>query len=100
MMNLLSLDNINSEAPYKVERDEVTGSYDFVTSNGVQISVYFEDDFLIQSDISYQLIIGNSNQKRSPRDRDLQMTIMAIVEEFFHQNQAAVLYICETGDGK
>lgn len=78
----------------------MTESYDFVTNYGVRISVYFEEDFLIQSDTSYQLIIGNSNQKKSPRDIKLQKTVLAIIEEFFHQNQAAMLYICETGDGK
>lgn len=29
MINLLSLDVINKEAPYKVDWDEITGSYDF-----------------------------------------------------------------------
>lgn len=100
MINPLSLDRINKKAPYKVEWDKVTGSFDFVTGHGVRISVDFEEDFLIQSDISYQLIIGNSNQKKSPRDNKLQKTVLAIIEEFFHRNQAAVLYICETGDGK
>lgn len=100
MINLLSLDVINKEAPYKVDWDEITGSYDFVTSYGVQISVDFEEDFLIQSDTSYQLIIGNSNQQKSPRDSKLQRTILAIIEEFFRKNQVAMLYICETGDGK
>lgn len=100
MINLLSTEIINKKAPYKVDWDEVTESYDFVTNYGVQISVYFEEDFLIQSDTSYQLIIGNSNQKKSPRDIKLQKTVLAIIEEFFHQNQAAMLYICETGDGK
>lgn len=100
MINPLSLDIINKKAPYKVEWDEVTGAFDFVTGHGVRISVDFEEDFLIQSDTSYQLIIGNSNQKKSPRDNKLQKTVLAIIEEFFHRNQAAVLYICETGDGK
>ena len=72
----------------------------FVTHCGVQISIAFENDFLIQTDVSYQLIIGNSNQKKSPRDHKLQLTILTIIEEFFRKNQAAMLYICETGDGK
>lgn len=96
----LSLDSINRKAPYLVEQDCITGSYDFVTDAGVQISMDFQDDFLIQSDTSYQLIIGNSNQKKSPRDHKLQKTITVIIEEFFNKNQAAMLYICETGDGK
>lgn len=93
MINPLSLDTINIEAPYKVERDEVTGTYDFVTNSGVHIAVDFEDDFLIQSATSYQLILGNSNQKKSPRDIKLQKTIFAIIEEFFRKNQAALLYM-------
>ena len=99
-MNALSIDRINAKAPYQVEKDEVTGSYDFVTDSGVHITVYFDEDFMITSGLSYQLIIGNANNKKSPRDHKLQQTILEIVEEFFFTNQAAMLYICETGDGK
>ena len=99
-MNALSIDRINAKTPYQVEKDEVTGSYDFVTDSGVHITVYFDEDFMITSGLSYQLIIGNANNKKSPRDHKLQQTILEIVEEFFFTNQAAMLYICETGDGK
>lgn len=100
MINALSVERINTVAPYKVEMDLVTGSYDFVTEYGVHITIYFDEDFMITSGISYQLIIGNANNKKSPRDNKLQITVLAIVEEFFATNQAAMLYICETGDGK
>ena len=36
---------------------------------------------------------------RSPKDPKVRATILAIIEEFFAKNQAAFLYICETGDG-
>ena len=100
MINALSVDRINTVAPYKVEMDSVTGSYDFVTDSGVHITIYFDEDLMITSGLSYQLIIGNANNKKSPRDNKLQKTILSIVEEFFTMNQAAMLYICETGDGK
>lgn len=100
MINPLSVERINTVAPYKVEMDLVTGSYDFVTDYGVHITIYFDEDLMITSGISYQLIIGNANNKKSPRDSKLQKTVSAIVEEFFTTNQAAMLYICETGDGK
>ena len=100
MINALSIERINAIAPYMVEKDEVTGSYDFATASGVHISIYFDMDWMITSGPSYQLIIGNANNKKSPRDHKLQKTILAIVEEFFATNQAAMLYICETGDGK
>lgn len=99
-MNALSIDRINTKAPYQVEKDEVTGSYDFVTDSGVHITMYFDEDYMITSGLSYQLIIGNANNKKSPRDHKVQQTILEIVEEFFSTNQAAMLYICETGDGK
>ncbi len=92
MINALSIERINSLAPYKVEVDSVTGSYDFVTDSGVHITIYFDEDLMITSGTSYQLIIGNANNKKSPRDNKLQKTILAIVEEFFAMNQAAMLY--------
>ena len=100
MISQLSIERINADAPYKVEKDEVTGSYDFVTDVGVHITIYFDEDFMITTGESYQLIIGNANNRKSPRDAKLQKTVLAIVEEFFYTNQAAMLYICETGDGK
>ena len=42
MINALSVERINSVAPYKVEVDPVTGSYDFVTDSGVHITIYFD----------------------------------------------------------
>ena len=65
MIAELSLAKINSQAPYIVERAEITGSYDFVTAAGVQITIDFDDDFMISSGTSYQLIIGNANHKKS-----------------------------------
>lgn len=100
MINELSLADINKVAPYAVTQNVVTKAYGFVTDKGCRISIDFDDDFMIQSGDSYQLIIGNANHKKSPSDRKVKMTILAIVEEFFRKNQAALLYICETGDGK
>ena len=47
MISQLSIERINADAPYKVEKDEVTGSYDFVTDVGVHITIYFDEDFMI-----------------------------------------------------
>ena len=75
MITPLSISEINKKADYSVERDEITGSYDFTTDYGVQISIDFDDDFMITSSVSYQLIIGNANNKKSPRDHKLQRTV-------------------------
>lgn len=100
MIKPLSIERINANAPYIVTRDEITESYDFVTDFSVHITIYFDENLMISSGPSCQLIIGNANNRKSPRDHKLQETILAIVEEFFETNQAAILYICETGDGK
>ena len=99
-MNALSLEAINAKTPYRVELDDETMTFGFVTDNGVEIVVDFMADDLIQTDVSYQLVISNANNRHSHRDKKLKDTIQVIVEEFFDKNQAAILYICETGDGK
>lgn len=47
----------------------------------------------------YQFGISNPKGTKSPRDSKVRNTILAIIEEFFDKNKAALLYICETGDG-
>lgn len=55
---------------------------------------------LLLSRESFQLIIANINNHKSPRDRKVRDTIIAIIDEFFHVNNSTLLYICETGDNK
>lgn len=99
-MEQLSIERINENAPYKVSMGETKISYCFTTCHGVDYSIDFVDDDLIESDASYQLIIANLNNKKSPRDYQVRDTIVAIIEEFFTVNAATILYICETGDNK
>lgn len=42
----------------------------------------------------------NVNKIPSPRDLKMRDTVMLIIENFFNMNEAALLYICESGDGK
>lgn len=44
--------------------------------------------------------IINVNNVPSPRDLKMRDTVMLIIENFFNRNQSALLYICESGDGK
>ena len=100
MINVLSVDKINSITPYHVQLFEKDGSYRFVTDNDVKLAVSFMYDDMIIQEGAYQLIIANLNNRKSPRDTKVKDTIMLIVEEFFDKNQVALLYICSTGDGK
>ena len=95
-----NLDRINSHSPYVVTASEGSMSFQFVTDFGVTYNVSFLEDELMLSDESYQFIIANTNNKKSPRDSKMKQTIMAIVYEFFECSNTTLLYICETGDSK
>lgn len=95
----LSLARINAVAPYQVQLDSRTGLYKFVSDYQVWFSVAFEENDLLQSGESYQFALTNYEGKKSPRDNKVRITILAIIGEFFAKNEAALLYICETGDG-
>ena len=76
------------------------GAYTFIADSGAEFSIGFMPDDLIQSDESYEFIIGNLNGVKSPRDKKVKATVIAIVEEFFNANKATMLFLCSTSDGK
>lgn len=94
-----SLAIINGVSPYEVAYTNGEEALSFVTDYDVEIFVTFEKDDLFNAGLAYQFGISNPKKKRSPRDVKVRETILAIVEEFFRVNEAALLYICETGDG-
>lgn len=95
----LSLHKINKEAPYHVECGDSVGFFKFVNDCGITFGIAFEKDNLLQTTESYQFAITNYGNGKSPRDHKVRETVFIIVTEFFAKNQAALLYICETGDG-
>lgn len=99
-MHSLNLKRINEKAPYLVTLNENDETYTFVTESGVEYSIGFMPDDLLQSDESYEFVIANLNDKKSPRDKKVKDTVVAIVEEFFNSNSATILYLCSTSDGK
>ena len=99
-MKPLSLEHVNTVSPYFVESTNNIGFYQFFTETGVHYSVGFMKDDLLLTKDSYQLIIANVNNHKSPRDRKVRDTIVAIIDEFFNQNNSTLLYICDTGDNK
>ena len=99
-MKKLDLVKINSCATYSVKEDTQEGVYTFIADSGAEFSIGFMPDDLIQSDESYEFIIGNLNGVKSPRDKNVKATVIAIVEEFFNANKATMLFLCSTSDGK
>lgn len=100
MKQLLSLKRINENSSYPVEIAGEDGFYQFFTDGGVHYSVGFMEDDILLSQNSYQLIIANINNHKSPRDRKVRDTIIVIVDEFFRNNNSTLLYICEIGDSR
>ena len=98
-MEKLSLDAINAKSEYLVKKEEDELTFSFMTDNMAEIFISFEKDDILQSGFVYQFGISNPQGTKSPRDPKVRNTILAIIEEFFNKNKAALLYICETGDG-
>lgn len=96
----LSIQDINAKAPYKVSPTGHDAFVVFATEYDVQYLVGFEYDDTSLAFEAYQLVIINTNNKKSPRDMKVKGTIVAIVESFFQDNKNVLLYICETGDRK
>ncbi len=99
-MKPLSLQWINASAPYEVQWHEASRTYRFASDFGVELAIAFDEDDIIEAAESYTLSIINVNNLPSPSDAKVRDTIMLIIENFFDMNQAALLYICESGDGR
>ena len=99
-MKQLSLDTINSSSPYEVYWHEKSHTYRFKTDYDVVLAIGFDEDDMIETAESYVFSIINVNNVPSPRDMKMRDTVMLIMEDFFNMNEAALLYICESGDGR
>ncbi len=75
-------------------------TYRFKSDYDVVFAIGFDDDDIIETAESYVFSIINVNDMPSPRDIKMRDTVTLIIENFFNMNQAALLYICESGDGK
>lgn len=98
-MNSLSLSAINVLSSYEVSAVN-EGCYQFFTDHGVHCTVEFVLDDSLMSRETYHLVIVNVNHQKSPSDAKVRDTIIAIIDEFFIENNTTLLYICETGDKK
>ena len=99
-MKQLSLDTINSSSPYEVYWHEMSHTYRFKTDYDVVLAIGFDEDDMIETAESYVFSFINVNNVPSPRDMKMRDTVMLIMEDFFNMNEAALLYICESGDGR
>ena len=73
----------------------------FKTDYGIHYRVSFDkEDIVLGNCETYQLILQNVENVRMPHDPKVELTVLAIIYEFFRSNQHVLLYICDTSDGK
>lgn len=99
-MNELSLSRINSKAPYKVNISKNECFYIFTTDKGIIYSISFSEEYEIGGCMSYQFSIDNIGKSHGSYDGKIKSTIIAIIEDFFVENQDVLLYICDTSDNR
>ena len=100
-MNLISLENINSQSPYKVTlRAEAPCVFGFFTDYDVEYEIIIKPNDTFIPSGAYALDIINVWHRPSPGDPKFRQTLMVIVEEFFKQNNDVMLYVTETKDEK
>ena len=99
-MNTLSLARINSKAPYKVMLSKNECFYVFTTDKGIRYVISFSEEYEIGGCMSYQFSIDNIEKSHGSYDKKIKDTIIAIIEDFFIENQDVLLYICDTSDNR
>lgn len=98
-MRELTLDHINCKTPYKVGMAR-KGTYLFHTETDVVYSIMFQPDMEIAGSQTYQFVIDRLSESKDSHPGWVKDTIIAIICEFFEQNNDILLYICDTDDGR
>lgn len=93
----ISAEQINLHSPYAVERIDCN-SFVFNSQHGIKFNVGFAEDYMFMEEGAYQLFICNLSETPSPNDPLVKETVSAIIREFFSQEPAVILYICDTSD--
>ena len=76
---ILSVESINDNSPYTVQYATNKSFVIFKTDYDVHYLVGFEYDDSSFDFATYQLVIINTNNKKSPRDSKVKDTIIAII---------------------
>lgn len=97
MINL-SLEAINSNSPYKVVMSN--GDYDFVTVDGIRYSASFLEDVPLGGCDTFQFGFRKKEDAHANYDANVKATLLAIINQFFAENEDVLLYICDTSDGR
>ena len=91
----LNLYRINITSPYTVWQED--DEWHFTSYYGIQFSIGFEE--VEGTPVSaYWFNLINRSHKSSPNDKNVQKTIVCIIEEFFRTNPDILLYLCDSAN--
>lgn len=96
----LNLERINLTVPYQLRPTPKELECQFTTDFGVIYTIGFVPDEILTCTEVYQFNLINTNNRTSPRDPKVRDTVLTFIYDFFQTREAAMLYICETGDNK
>ena len=76
--------------------------YTFVSRDGINYRVFFSplQDYYPELPNTYSFSIEPEDRTPHPFDRRIAMTVVAILERFFQNDENAMIMICDTLDGK
>lgn len=93
----ISVEAVNLRSPYKIKQ-ESENVFLFRTKYGIVYNVGFVADVSFYDEGVYQFFLINESGQASHADKDVFETVRVIIEEFFAQKEAVMLYICDTTD--
>lgn len=94
-----NLESLKKKVPYPLTF-EGEGTFSFETEAGRHYSIGFIEDYTFERDDCYQFFMVTPNAGAYSSDDAIRETVVALIEEFFRLNDAAILYICDTSDGR
>lgn len=89
---------VNEKSPYRVWSSPL--GICFLTDSDVLYEVGFVEDYMVCASGVYQFFISVREGTPVVRDDKVRMTVLAILEAFFRCTDFALVYICDTSDGK
>ncbi len=95
----ISAEKINLRAPYRVRQVD-DGVFAFTTKHGISYTASFLADVSFYDEGVYQFFLTKTSSKKGRKDDDISETVKVIIEEFFAHEEAVMLYICDTADGR
>jgi len=98
-MIFIPADKINLRAPYRVKQVD-DSVFAFTTKHGISYTASFVADVSFFDEGVYQFFLTKTSSKKGRKDDDISETVKVIIEEFFAQEEAVMLYICDTADGR